>query len=194
MALARANEFVQWEQRQRTNMELGMTQATALEVQVKWFYHQMKSLPFEETGMDGVDVPALLGMIDKQVQDCRMQMHVVMYSDLDPTMKYVVGCQVVQLFEDIDIYKRNMMEKNKTIRNKSQIGRNVPEESEKSSPENVGGQADNGEAKVVCDTVYTEDLAKEKPTRKFERAAFAKYVQLRKDGAIMEPAMGKAGK
>ena len=51
--------------------------------------------------MDGGDVPALLGMIDKQVQDCRMQMRVVMYLDLDPSMKGVVGCHVVKLFEDI---------------------------------------------------------------------------------------------
>ena len=43
-------------------------------------------------------------------------------------MKGVVGCRVVQLFEDIDIYKRNMMEKYKLIRSKSQIGRSVPEE------------------------------------------------------------------
>ena len=128
MALARAKKCVQQEERQKKAMGVDMTQAKALENQVKWFYQPMESLPFEKTGMDGVDVPALLEEIDKQVNDCRLQMRVVMYSDLDTTMKGVVGCRLVQLFEDIDIYKRNMMEKYKLIRSKSQIGRSVPEE------------------------------------------------------------------
>ena len=57
--------------------------------------------------MDGIDGLALLEEIEKQVNDCRMQMRMVMYSDLDPAMKGVVGSQVVQLFEDIDIYKKD---------------------------------------------------------------------------------------
>ena len=78
-----------------------------------------------------------------------------------------------------------MMEKDNLIRNKGLIGRSVPEEPEKSRPEVVDGQANNGEAKVVCDTVHTEEMSKDKPTSKFEKAAFAKYVQLRKAGKEM---------
>ena len=80
MALARAKKCVQQEERQKKAMGVDMTQAKALEdhVIVKWFYQPMESLPFEKTGMDGVDFPALLEEIDKQVNECRMQMRVVM--------------------------------------------------------------------------------------------------------------------
>ena len=108
-------------------------------------------------------------------------MRVVMYLDLVHTLKGVMGCQVVQLFEDIKIYTKNIMERYKLIRNKGQIGRNVPEKPEKSSPEIVDGKANHGESKITADTVHTE-LAKDKPTSKFEEAAFAKYVQLRNGG------------
>ena len=70
---------MQQEERQNKTMEVNMAQAKALQDQVKWLYQQLESLPFEETGMGGVDVPALLEAIEKQVNDCRMQMHVVMY-------------------------------------------------------------------------------------------------------------------
>ena len=75
MALARAKECVrQQEERQKKTTVVDMAQAKALEDQVKWFYQQMESLPFEETGMDGVDVPALLEEIKKQINDCRVLM------------------------------------------------------------------------------------------------------------------------
>ena len=85
MALARAKECFQQEDRQNKAMEVDMAQAKALEDQVKWFNQQMESLPLEETGMDGVYIPALFEEIEKQVNDCRMQMPVVMHSDMDPT-------------------------------------------------------------------------------------------------------------
>ena len=97
-------------------------------------------------------------------------MRVVMYSDMDPVMKGLVGCQVVQQFKDNKIYKSNIIEKHKTIRNKSQDCINVPEKPEKSNPEIVDGQDNHCTTKEICDTIYTE------------------YVQLRK------PAKGKAGK
>ena len=76
---------------------------------------------------------------------------------------------------DTLIYKKKMMEKYKLIRSKSQIVRSVPEEKpEQSSPEIdlVDGQANYGEAKMICDTVHKE-LLKGKPTSKFEGADFA---------------------
>ena len=42
-----------------------MAQSKALEDQIKWFYQQMESLPSKETEMDGLDIPALLEVIEK---------------------------------------------------------------------------------------------------------------------------------
>ena len=87
--------------------------------------------------MDGGDVPALVNEIEKQVDDLRMQFSVFMYSDLDITMKNVVACQVVQLFEEINIYKMEVLEKYKIIKNKSQDI--VPEE----KPDESGLEVDD---------------------------------------------------
>ena len=81
MAPARAKECFQQEERKNKAMEVDMAQAKALEDQVDMFNQLIESLLFEETGMDCVYIPALLDEIEKQVNDCRMQMHVVMYSE-----------------------------------------------------------------------------------------------------------------
>jgi hypothetical protein len=47
--------------------------------------------------------------------------------------------------------------------------------------------------KPIWDTVHTE-VAKDKPTTKFEGAVFAMHVQLNKVGVIKEPATDKAEK
>ena len=80
-----------------------------------------------------------------------------------------------------NLQEKKVMEKYRFIKNKSQVRRNVSKKKpEKYSPEIddlVDGQANHGGAKVICNTVPTE-LVKDKPTSKFEVAAFAKYVLL----------------
>ena len=78
------------------------------------------------------------------------------------------------MFEDIKFHKKNMAEK--VIRNKGLIGRSVPEEHEKSSPGVVDAQANNGGTKVVCVTVHTEMMAKDRPTSKFEKTIMYNYL------------------
>ena len=88
------------------------------------------------------------------------------------------------------------IESNKDIMAMKQVkkfifDRRLPEKPEKSSPQVVDGQANNGEAKAACDTVHMDEMAKDK-TNMFEKPASPKYVQLRKAG--LTKAMEKDGK
>ena len=98
------------------------------------------------------------------------------------------------------MFGKNMAEEQKVIRKRS-----VPEKPEKSSPDVVDGQANNGEAMIVCDTVHMGESAKKLNTEfvskevdaeclaefetdaKFEKVASPKYVQMRKAGKDMRP-------
>jgi hypothetical protein len=66
--------------------------------------------------------------------------------------------KLTAMFEDTGFYRKNMVEKQRVIRKKI-FGRRLPEEPEKSSPLVVDGQAYNGDAKVVCDTVHMKKIA-----------------------------------
>ena len=49
--------------------------------------------------------------------------------------------ELTAMFSGETFHKKNMMKKHQVIRNKGLIGRSVSEETEKSSPEEVDGQA-----------------------------------------------------